>query len=547
MTEIVLVEKTKEDWREGRGPDRLRRRAPRHAGGSQRSGARGAAARRRLRRRAARRPGRARARSRRRSSSSPEPHGSCSRPAAPASRRATSRPRRRETCSSARRPGIAEAIRADARSKTPHALLSRGVAGLVGATRWSSTSPGSPGGCRDGYAVLRPALEHGLELAAGEHGHATPADVSTAPPRSLAASSPSSGSSTPCSRCRSPTSARSSRSTGAPGGGDLLWITLAMVGARTLAMGAEPPRRRRDRRAQPAYGRARAAGGRAVATPGRGCSAVSPSLVYLVAVSQLDPIVRWLWPIPVAMFVVYPYLKRVTWLCHLWLGACLGLAPVGAWLAVAGTAPWEAWAARRRRAPCGSPASTSSTRSSTSSTTVARGCTRGPRDSASAGCSSRRARPPRSGRSRSSPRVGAGLGLGAAYWLGVAAVACAPRLRAPDRPAGSTSSVSTPRSSRSTASSASCSSRSSHSTPCSEALEPVPRRRRPAALVRAAEPRWSSERQRARSHEVGAIAAPTPHRFAGTVTPGIHRIPLGVVVRPSGARRVGWGTGGGSG
>ena len=41
-------------------------------------------------------------------------------------------------------------------------------------------------------------------------------------------------------------------------------------------------------------------------------------------------------PIPVAMFVVYPYLKRVTWLCHVWLGACLGLAPVGAWLAVYG-------------------------------------------------------------------------------------------------------------------------------------------------------------------------------------------------------------------
>ena len=44
------------------------------------------------------------------------------------------------------------------------------------------------------------------------------------------------------------------------------------------------------------------------------------------------------------MFVVYPYLKRITWLCHVWLGACLGLAPVGAWLAMTGTAPWEAWA-----------------------------------------------------------------------------------------------------------------------------------------------------------------------------------------------------------
>ena len=62
-----------------------------------------------------------------------------------------------------------------------------------------------------------------------------------------------------------------------------------------------------------------------------------------MAVLQLDPIVRWLWPIPVVLFVVYPYLKRVTWLCHLWLGASLGLAPVGAWVAVTGDLPWEAW------------------------------------------------------------------------------------------------------------------------------------------------------------------------------------------------------------
>ena len=53
---------------------------------------------------------------------------------------------------------------------------------------------------------------------------------------------------------------------------------------------------------------------------------------------------RWLWPIPVAAFVVYPYLKRFTWLCHLWLGAVDGLAPVGAWAAIKGTLPWQAWA-----------------------------------------------------------------------------------------------------------------------------------------------------------------------------------------------------------
>jgi len=64
-------------------------------------------------------------------------------------------------------PGIAEAIREDARSRTPHALLSRGVAGLRGAALVVNL-PGSPGGCRDGFAVLRPALGHGLELAAGD-------------------------------------------------------------------------------------------------------------------------------------------------------------------------------------------------------------------------------------------------------------------------------------------------------------------------------------------------------------------------------------------
>ena len=128
-----------------------------------------------------------------------------------------------------------------------------------------------------------------------------------------------------------------------PGLANMVWVTVAMVGARTLAMSinrlvdaeldARNPRTATRELPSGALSRAQVLG-----------LCLLSLVVFLVAVFQLDPVVRWLWPIPVAMFVIYPYLKRVTWLCHLWLGACLGLAPLGAWLAMTGTAPWEAWA-----------------------------------------------------------------------------------------------------------------------------------------------------------------------------------------------------------
>lgn len=130
---------------------------------------------------------------------------------------------------------------------------------------------------------------------------------------------------------------------GYPGTATLVWLTLAMVGARTLAMALNRlVDAEFDARNPRTAGREIPAGALSRGQVWALCAAALA--LYLVAAFQLEPIVRWLWPIPVAMFVIYPYLKRVTWLCHLWLGACTGLAPLGAWLAVTGTAPWEAWA-----------------------------------------------------------------------------------------------------------------------------------------------------------------------------------------------------------
>ena len=132
-----------------------------------------------------------------------------------------------------------------------------------------------------------------------------------------------------------------------PSAAKLGWVTLAMVGARSLAMAlnrlidaeidARNPRTAARELPSGLLSRAQVI-----------AFCIAALAVFLVAVWQLDPIVHVLWPVPVALFVLYPYTKRFTWLCHLVLGLSTGLAPIGAWLAVSGDADIAAfmlWAA----------------------------------------------------------------------------------------------------------------------------------------------------------------------------------------------------------
>ena len=128
-----------------------------------------------------------------------------------------------------------------------------------------------------------------------------------------------------------------------PRAAELLWLTVAMVGARTLAMALNRLIDAELDARNPRTASRELPTGAVTRTQVLGLCAVSLGL-FLVAAFQLDPLVRWLWPVPVLLFVVYPYLKRLTWWCHFWLGVTLGLAPVGAWVAVTGELPWQAWA-----------------------------------------------------------------------------------------------------------------------------------------------------------------------------------------------------------
>jgi len=129
---------------------------------------------------------------------------------------------------------------------------------------------------------------------------------------------------------------------GEPCGRELIRVTVEMIGARSLAMGLNRLIDAGIDARNPRTATRELPAGR-LTTSQVLVFCLASLGIFLLAVYQLDPVVRWLWPIPVAGFVIYPYLKRFTLLSHVWLGAVDGLAPVGAWVAITGRLPLEAW------------------------------------------------------------------------------------------------------------------------------------------------------------------------------------------------------------
>ena len=123
---------------------------------------------------------------------------------------------------------------------------------------------------------------------------------------------------------------------------DLLYILIAAVGARGLAMTLNRIIDRDIDAANPrTQGRHLASGTMSMQTAWI-LTAVF-LLMLLVSAGLLNEVALMMAWLPVLTFVVYPYMKRFTWLCHFWLGLCLGLAPAGAWAAIA--ADTHGWAA----------------------------------------------------------------------------------------------------------------------------------------------------------------------------------------------------------
>ncbi|PYE50013.1 menaquinone biosynthesis prenyltransferase MqnP [Deinococcus yavapaiensis] len=127
-----------------------------------------------------------------------------------------------------------------------------------------------------------------------------------------------------------------------PGLGVALWVTLAMVGARTAAMAANRLIDARIDALNPRTANREIPKGKV--TPRQATWLTIASLAVLAfSAWQLNPLCLALMPIAVVFLIAYPYTKRFTWLCHVWLGVTDGAAAAGGWIAVTGRFDSGAW------------------------------------------------------------------------------------------------------------------------------------------------------------------------------------------------------------
>ena len=115
----------------------------------------------------------------------------------------------------------------------------------------------------------------------------------------------------------------------------LSWILIAAIGARGLAMSLNRIIDRGVDAENPRTSNRHLVEGTMSLNTAWGLCAVFLSML-LIGAWQLNTVALAMSWLPVLAFIVYPYTKRVTWTCHLWLGLCLGLAPAGAWLGIVG-------------------------------------------------------------------------------------------------------------------------------------------------------------------------------------------------------------------
>ncbi len=123
---------------------------------------------------------------------------------------------------------------------------------------------------------------------------------------------------------------------------DIVWILIAAVGARGLAMTLNRIIDKDIDASNPRTESRHLASGDMEMSTAWSLSVIFLGMLLFGAWQLNEVALKMAW-LPVLAFVVYPYTKRYTWLCHFWLGLCLGLAPAAAWVAV--TADLHGWEA----------------------------------------------------------------------------------------------------------------------------------------------------------------------------------------------------------